>query len=150
MSEGAGILVDKKEVFLLATKAIVLRQDGKILTMLRGAGAPTNSLGWDLPGGILDHGEGADTGIIRETKEETGLDLVAPRVFHAIARINHIGEHWTTIYYVANAPSHNVMISWEHDEYKWIIPEEFESMQGSTRTKEAVAYFIELRNAGKI
>ena len=137
------------EVFLVATKAIIL-WDGKMLTMLRGKDAPTNPLGWDLPGGILDHGEEADKGVIRETKEETDLDIVSPRVFHAIARANTMGEHWTTIYYVAHAPSSDVQISWEHDEFKWITPEEYQALPGSTRSKEAVAYYIQLRDAGKI
>ncbi len=143
-------IADKKEVFLVATKAVILRPDGKMLTLLRGQDAPTNPLGWDLPGGILDHGEEADKGAIRETKEETGLDIMSPRVFHAIARINQLGEHWTTVYYVAAAPEGDVHISWEHDEYKWIMPEAFEALPGSTRTKEAVGYFVDLRKAGKI
>lgn len=142
--------MDKKEVFLVATKAVVLRPDGTMLVMLRGKDAPTNPLGWDLPGGILDHGEEADAGIIRETNEETGLDILAPRVFHAIARINNLGEHWTTIYFVASAPETDVHISWEHDEFKWIKPEELADMPGSSRNKEAVRYFISLRDAGKL
>ncbi len=150
MSAGDAAVLDKKEVFLVATKAVVLNPDGKMLVMLRGKSAPTNPLGWDLPGGILDHGEEADKGVIRETKEETGLDIVSPRVFHAIARINNIGEHWTTIYYVASAPEGGVQISWEHDEFKWIMPEELAVMHGSTRNKEAVAYFNSLRASGKI
>lgn len=137
-------------VFLVATKAVVLRKDGKMLTMLRGQNAPTNALKWDLPGGILEHGEEADKGVIRETKEETGLDIVAPRVFHAIARANRIGEHWTTIFSVAHVDTNDVTLSWEHDEFKWILPEEFDTMDASKRNKEAVAYFIALRDAGKI
>ena len=141
---------EKKEVFLVATKALLVREDGKILILLRGKEAPTNALRWDLPGGVLDHGEEADRGIMRETKEETGLDIVAPRVFHAIARINAVGEHWTTIYFVAHTMSEDVKISWEHDEYRWIDPEEYETLPGSTRIKEAIRAFIQLRDAGKL
>ena len=141
---------DKREVFLVATKVVLLRDDGKMLTLLRGKDAPTNPLGWDLPGGVLEHGEEADHGATRETKEETGLDIMAPRVFHAIARKNALGEHWTNIYFFAYAASDEVKISWEHDEYKWIVPEEFEGMQASSRIKEAIRVFIQLRDDGKI
>src|SRR3989344_734060 len=92
----------KKEVFFVATKAVILRRDGKMLILLRGKEAPTNPLGWDLPGGVLDHGEAVDAGVIRETKEETGLDISSPRVFHAIARVNQLGEYWMTIFFVAD------------------------------------------------
>ena len=140
----------KKEVFFVATKAVILRRDGKMLILLRGKEAPTNPLGWDLPGGVLDHGEAADAGVIRETKEETGLDIRSPRVFHAIARVNQLDEYWMTIYFVAAVSTGEVVISWEHDEYKWIEPHELEALQGSARNKEAVRYFIQLREAGKI
>ncbi len=136
--------------FLVATKAIVLRDDGKMLTMRRSNTAPTNPLGWDLPGGILEFDEEADQGIIRETKEETGLDIKNPRTFHAIARPNNIGEQWVNIYYVAEIASEDVVLSFEHDEFKWILPEEFGALRGSMRNKEAVAYFVLQRKAGKI
>src|SRR3989338_11564106 len=96
---------DDKQVFFVATKAVILREDGKMLTLLRGKDAPTNPLGWDLPGGVLEHGEEADYGVMRETKDETGLDIMAPRVFHAIARANQLGEYWMTIYFFAYAAS---------------------------------------------
>ena len=141
---------DDKQVFFVATKAVILRKDGKMLTLLRGKDAPTNPLGWDLPGGILDHGEEADRGVMREIKEETGLDIIVPRVFHTIARANSLGEHWITIYFFAKATSEDVKLSWEHDEYRWIESHELEALPGSARNKEAVRYFIQLREAGKI
>ena len=138
------------EVFLVATKLVLLRADGRMLVMLRGKEAPTNPLGWDLPGGILEYGEGAEECIVRETREETSIDIGSARVFHAIARANKLGEHWTTVFYVADAPSEEVKISWEHDEFKWISPEELEALPGSQRNKDAVIYFMQLRKEGKI
>ncbi len=137
------------KVFLVATKAVVLR-GGKMLTMLRGKDAPTNPLGWDLPGGILEFGEEAQEGIIRETKEETGLDIENPRVFHAIARPNTLGEHWVNIYYVTETESEHITLSFEHDDFKWILPEEFQALEASKRNKEAVSYYMHLRDIGKI
>jgi ADP-ribose pyrophosphatase YjhB (NUDIX family) len=136
--------------FLVATKAIILRADGHMLTMRRSITAPTNPLGWDLPGGILELDEEADQGIIRETKEETNLEIEPPQAFHAIARPNNIGEHWVNIYYVANATSEEVTLSFEHDEFQWVMPETFGELRGSMRNKEAVAHFVALRAAGKI
>ena len=98
---------------------------------------------WLPPGGHIEQDETPPEAARREVKEETGLDIEKPRVFHAIARVNQLGEHWTTIYFLAHAGSDDVKLSWEHDEYKWIRPEELEAMEGSTRNKDAVAYFIE-------
>jgi len=38
--------------------------------------------GWALPGGFVDYGESLEEAVIREAKEETGLDLIAPKQFH--------------------------------------------------------------------
>lgn len=38
--------------------------------------------GWALPGGFVDYGESLEEAVIRETKEETNLDLIKPRQFH--------------------------------------------------------------------
>lgn len=47
--------------------AFVFHNDGVLLTK--------NSRGWDIPGGHIDDGEKPEEAIIRETKEETGVDI---------------------------------------------------------------------------
>jgi len=139
------------ENYFVAAKAIVLDDDGLMLTMLRGETAPTNPLHWDLPGGILEYGEDLLDCMVRETQEEAGIEIDTPHIFHAIARMNSIGEFWTTIYAAAHARSGEVHLSWEHNEYKWVSPEEFITLEASSqRIRETVERFIELRDKGKI
>ncbi len=136
--------------YFVAAKAVVLRDDGRMLTLLRGETAPTNPLHWDLPGGIVEYGEALDACVTRETMEEAGIEVVALRVFHAMARMNAIGEFWTTIFFVGRAQSTDVTISWEHIDSHWVSPEEFLTMKASLRQRETIELFIARRNERNI
>ena len=138
------------ENYFVAAKAIILDDTGLMLTMLRGKTAPTNPLNWDLPGGILEYGEDLIECMVRETREEANIEIDTPHIFHAISRMNSIGEFWTTVYGAARARTQEVTLSWEHDEHQWVSPEEFLNLDASRRIKETVERYIELRDKGKI
>ena len=60
-----------------AVGAIVFR-DGAVLLVKRGA--EPNRGRWSLPGGCLEIGETVEAGAVRETREETGVDVQPLRV----------------------------------------------------------------------
>jgi len=57
----------------LTVDAIIQRKDNSIILIKRKK-APFKEH-WALPGGFIDYGETAEYAAIRETKEETGLDV---------------------------------------------------------------------------
>ena len=104
----------------ISQKAIILNEDGKVLAIRRSNTAPTRPLYWDLPGGILEEGEDKLEAIKREIKEETGLEV------ESISKISegtwHEGDYaWTTTCYLAKPKTITVTLSYEHDEYKWVL-----------------------------
>jgi 8-oxo-dGTP pyrophosphatase MutT (NUDIX family) len=138
------------EKYFVAAKAVVLDDHDRMLALLRGKSAPTNPLHWEMPGGIVEYGEDLDQCAIRETREEAGIEIDTPHVFHAIARMNSIGEFWTTVYFVARARSYDITISWEHDEHQWVAPEEFLALEIPQRQRETMEIFLEVRDKGKL
>jgi ADP-ribose pyrophosphatase len=59
----------------VSQKAIIFNREGKILVLRRSGTALSNPGKWDFPGGDLEFGEDAIGGIIREIREETGLEV---------------------------------------------------------------------------
>jgi 8-oxo-dGTP pyrophosphatase MutT (NUDIX family) len=58
--------------------ASVLRNGGSEVLMLRRHRFVTDQIGWELPGGIVESGDGSEESAARETEEETGYRPTAP------------------------------------------------------------------------
>jgi len=113
----------------VSQKVVVFNEAGKFLVLLRGSTAPSNPLKWDLPGGDLDFGEDPQRSMLREIKEETGIEVRELTPFDVEAHINSRGQHWITIAYRAKAEKDTVKISWEHDDHKWVNEDEFSQLK---------------------
>jgi 8-oxo-dGTP diphosphatase len=69
---------------LLVVAAAIIDPDGRVLLAQRPKGKQLEGL-WEFPGGKLDAGEKPETALIRELKEELGIDVtescLAPLTF---------------------------------------------------------------------
>lgn len=126
----------------VSQKAIIYNKDKKFLVLLRGKTAPTNPFKWDLPGGDVDWGEDPQQSMLREIKEETGLEVSDLTLLDVTARVTEDGYHWFTICYTAHAKSDYVKISWEHDEYKWVDKNEFSKLPSTPK----IVGFVQVLN----
>ncbi|KKT13806.1 MAG: Hydrolase, NUDIX family [Candidatus Falkowbacteria bacterium GW2011_GWF2_43_32] len=106
-------------------KAFVFGLNGKFLTMRRTKTAPSNPLYWDLPGGDVKFGEEPLKSIIREVKEETGLVVNNISLFGVDAHTTLSGDYWVTLAFRGFISRGKLLISWEHDLYKWVSIDEF-------------------------
>ena len=122
----------------VSQKAVIINGDGKILVIHRTSTAPSNPNKWDFPGGEIDFGEKAIESIIREIKEETGLEISDIKPYDVESHIDKNGEFWTTIAYKTKTSSENIILSEEHDEFRWVTKEEFMDLDCSERFKQFV------------
>jgi 8-oxo-dGTP diphosphatase len=91
---------------------------------------PSGDMGgrWEFPGGKADPGEGFETALVREYKEEFGLNVTAGALITE-AEFIHRGEQFAL---------HAFTVSWddftdpvfleEHTDFKWVSFEELESL----------------------
>jgi 8-oxo-dGTP diphosphatase len=112
-----------------ATKAFIVHE-GKVL-LLREAGKyedGTNVGRYDVPGGRVEPGQRFDESLLREIKEETGLEVGVGRPFFVNEwRPLVRGEQWQIIgtFFECFAQNEKVVLSKDHDEYIWIDPKDF-------------------------
>lgn len=60
--------------------------------------------GWAIPGGFVDCGETVENAVVREAKEETGLDIKLVRQFHAYSDPKRDQRHHiVSIIFIATA-----------------------------------------------
>lgn len=57
--------------YTLGAQARIIREDGRILLV-----KAAYRWHWGMPGGLMDAGESPEAAVVRETREETGLDIV--------------------------------------------------------------------------
>lgn len=68
-----------------AASAIVAKEDGSILLHRR-----TDNDLWALPGGVMEFGESISETVVREVREETGLDVLPKHVTAVYSDPKHV------------------------------------------------------------
>ena len=106
--------------------AIIIRKNEKNeeeLLLIRRSKTDHWGLIWEFPRGKVKIGESIKKGLLREVKEETGLDV---KIVKFIDKYKYIADKGTRISTQYNFlcriinPKQEVKLSFEHDEYRWI------------------------------
>jgi 8-oxo-dGTP pyrophosphatase MutT (NUDIX family) len=124
------------------------KENGKIeYLLLKGSGGTKN---WTLPKGLIEKGEDLEEAALRESREETGLENLrlipgfkeTVRFFfkakydYQLERGLKIGQTILKFvtYFLAESPSREVKISFEHEDYGWFSFEEAAEKLKKTKT----------------
>jgi 8-oxo-dGTP diphosphatase len=93
--------------------------------------------GWCLPGGKVDPGENFFEASIRETFEETGIQINIPS--YAGESVSSNKEYLCKVYYIPILEKPEVKLSEdEHSEYRWVAFQELGNFELAGNTKNFI------------
>ena len=109
----------KNNPFKLVVRALIKDEKGELLILKRSVHSRSNPGLWELPGGKLEPGEDFEHALIREIKEETGLNISLKKAI-GVAQQDHAHRHSVHIIMEVEVDSGKFKISEEHEDFKWI------------------------------
>lgn len=129
-----------------AAKAILIGPDGLALLLRRSNTHPHIPLTLDIPGGTFDDAENGIDALIREVKEEVGVDIADKTItlfkkvaFEAYERVIEL-----ELYEVTGFETHpDVVLSFGHDKYEWV---KVEKLNDEGYFKEIIQEYITSKN----
>lgn len=104
-----------------------VEHDGRIL-VLRQHHRP----GWTLPGGLVNRGERADEAVVRELREETGLDVEVDLPIGVV--VEPRSRRVDVVFHVVSGAAHDVRPGSEAIEAAWLRPDELGAIDEPTAT----------------
>lgn len=102
--------------------AIILDEDRILLEKRKN---PPGKEKWSVPGGLIDLGETAEEAIIREVKEETGLEVYDPQLIDVVNYISlgkkgAVKYHYVIIDYLVASQGGKPHASSDAEDLKWV------------------------------
>ncbi|WP_407166318.1 NUDIX hydrolase [Bradyrhizobium sp. ORS 111] len=122
----------------LAVSAAIFR-DGKVL-LVRRARSPGKGF-YSLPGGRVEFGESLHAALHREVDEETGLrvEIVGLAGWREVLPTGPGAGHYLIMTFAARWAGQEPVLNDEHDDFKWLRPEEIGELKVTGGLHEVIA-----------
>lgn len=114
--------------FIPAVKAVVVRDDGRVLLLKRAADETHLQERWDVPGGSVDHGETPREAAERETTEEAGIAVDIELPVNTWSYMHDDGGHRVGVTFLCSPDSMEITLGDEHTDYRWASREALRSV----------------------
>ena len=106
----------------------ILRNRGKILLLHRSNDVGSYQGQWAGVSGYIEKDESAIEAARRETAEEVGLKIENPTGDSAPMSFRSGDTVWTVHPFLFDVPSRRISTDWEHDEHRWLSPDDISSL----------------------
>lgn len=101
----------------------------------------TNKTSWDIPGGRINADESLVDALKREINEEIGVTLELSPTLIAAQDIFVLAKdfHVVRLTYIIEANPENIILSDEHESYKWVHKRDLETIEVEPYLAEVIA-----------
>jgi len=123
----------------LASSSSLVLEGGRVLLVKRGREPEPGS--WSLPAGLVEHGETAEEAAVRETLEETGVEISIEGLLGIYDLIGR-GYHYVVICFLSRPVGGKLRKGPDIQEARWFKIEDLGELVLMSVTREA------LRDAG--
>jgi ADP-ribose pyrophosphatase YjhB (NUDIX family) len=122
----------------LAVSGAIFRDD-KVL-LVRRARSPGKGF-YSLPGGRVEFGETLQTALLREVDEETGLriEILGLAGWREVLPAADGGGHYVILSFAARWTAREPALNDEHDDFKWLAPEQLGDLKVTGGLREVIA-----------
>jgi 8-oxo-dGTP diphosphatase len=134
--------------FKLAVRAVIKDEQGRCL-LIRRSNVCKHFVGqWEWPGGKVDEGETFDLAILREVREETGLEITLTGVV-GVTEMEVEKVRVAVLCMEAKLTGGTFTLSEEHDMFKWVPIEEMLRLDLTEVLKELAESYIAAQVKGE-
>jgi ADP-ribose pyrophosphatase YjhB (NUDIX family) len=128
-----------------SANVVVINDDGEILLIRR-----SDNDNWALPGGAMDLGESLPDAAVRETAEETGIDVEVtglagiytdPRHVILYTSNNEVRQEFSVVF-IARPIGGTPTTSPESAEVRWVSPSEIDSLTMDRSMRMRVNHYL--------
>ncbi len=135
---------------VLAVGAVVVR-DGKVLLAKRG-GEPGRGL-WSLPGGAVNPGEELKAAVVRELREECGIEVAVEEAAEVVERMipdaeGRLRYHYVILDYRARWLHGDLSPSEEVEEARWVDPGDLHHYRMTRGTADVIRRLLSRQHDG--
>ncbi len=138
----------RKPIIQKVVLAAVIIKNNKVLILQRNKDEDIFPNMWELPSGKKKPLETSENGLLREVKEETGLDVKIIMPFfvfdYLIEKPEETRDSTQINFLVESTGDYKVKLSPEHQNFAWISKDEIDKYELSATTKEVIKKAFEL------
>ncbi|KNY25475.1 NUDIX hydrolase [Pseudobacteroides cellulosolvens] len=112
---------------VVAVKGVIVN-DGRVLIVKRASNDEIGAGTWECVGGKIEFGEELETALIREIKEEVGLNVTVEKLLYATTFKTSPTRQVVILTYLCRSEVTDVRLSVEHLEYLWATKDQLKQL----------------------